>query len=516
MPLLERLTTSAHLDEYAAAYERASGYRVSLDYLRRSLVFGVLRGGRLRGGVVISGQAPFRTFDRIPAPHRAAVAGAIDPADTVEIACVWLDGRLRGTRYALAFWPAVLLEASRRGAGHVLFGTESRGLCNLYRAAGPTLLYSGPVTVDGVRRHGWVFTAPVALLWRAIRRMTVHKMRRAGRTPAPTFDRECVVYVPVRERRRPAPARRAFAVPLRGLAAAGGEIVRRSLGRMTSTDRRHAEAALAAAAVEGGWAVVTGASSGIGLAFVQRLAARGAGLLLISDEPGVSAVAERLRFEYGVRAEAFVADLSSEHGAATALGWIGSRRVEVLVNNAGIGAKGLFVNGAPDEYARMIGVNVLAPVLLTRGLLPGMVARGRGAVIHVASVNALAPMPRSAVYSATKTFLLAYATAVAHETRARGVVLQTLLPGTTATAFHDKQRTTLPSWALTPERVAASSLAALGREPVHVPGALNKALRVLASLLPLSARTAAAEAALTASLGESSAAPAAVRHELIA
>jgi uncharacterized protein len=122
-------------------------------------------------------------------------------------------------------------------------------------------------------------------------------------------------------------------------------------------------------------------------------------------------------------------------------------------------------------------------------------------VIHVASVNALAPMPRSAVYSATKTFLLTYATAIWYENRERGVVFQTMLPGTTATAFHDKQHTDLPVWALAPTAVAESSLAALGRRPVHVTGLLNKAFRVLGGLMPLTARTAAAGAALTASLG---------------
>jgi short-subunit dehydrogenase len=130
-----------------------------------------------------------------------------------------------------------------------------------------------------------------------------------------------------------------------------------------------------------------------------------------------------------------------------------------------------------------------------------MVERGRGVVVHVASLNALAPMPGSAVYSAGKAFLLSYATALWHEHKDSGVVFQTLLPGTTATAFHDRQGTRLPPWAMRPDDVVASSLAALGRAPVHVPGRLNRVLRRLGAALPLELRVAAAGAVMRASLG---------------
>jgi short-subunit dehydrogenase len=116
-------------------------------------------------------------------------------------------------------------------------------------------------------------------------------------------------------------------------------------------------------------------------------------------------------------------------------------------------------------------------------------------------------MPYSAVYSATKTFLLTYATAVWHENRDRGVVFQTLLPGTTATAFHSRQHTDLPAWAAAPDAVAAASLRAMGRNPVHVPGALNRAFRLLGAVMPLRARTAAAAEALRASLGVGAGSP---------
>jgi len=510
MKVLRQLTTSAEIDEYAEKYERASGYRVPIDYLRRSLVFGFVKKGRLLGGVVISGQAPFRTLQRIPEPYRTQVTTAVDPSDTVELVCVWLDPTLRSGPASALFWYGLFLETGRRGARSVLFGTESRGLYQMYLLGHPRVLYSGQVTVDGRQRYGWIFHSPVAHRWPALRRMTLYKIKGGRRHDVATDESvEPVLDIEPTEPGRPdvtrnGQSRHAVAVPLRGLAVAGGEIARGMTARFGRAGRDRAAAALAGAALSDGWAVVTGGSSGIGLAYANRLAARGAGLLLLADDDAVHSVAQGLKSEFGVRAEALTVDLSKREDVDKAVSWIGDRRVEVLVNNAGVGLKGRFIDADPDDYSSLVAVNLLAPLLLTRALLPAMVARGRGAVIHVASVNALAPMPRSAVYSATKTFLLTYATAIWYENRDRGVVFQTLLPGTTATAFHDKQHTELPPWALAPTDVAESSLAALGRRPVHVTGGLNKAFRVLGGLMPLTARTAAAGAALTASLGPGS------------
>jgi uncharacterized protein len=499
VPVLRRLTRARELDEFVECYAQASGYRVPLAYLHRGLVFGMRRRGRLIGGVVITGERPLRTLVRVPEEQRAAVAAAFDERDTVELTCVWMDRAYRSGLRSALFWYGLFLETGRRGVRHVLFGTESRSLCRMYLLGRPRVLYTGPVTVDGTTRHGWIFHSPVAHRWPALARMTLYKMGapwlREGRHAEPTVDT-----TPPAHAVHSGQSGNPVAVPLRGLVVAGTELVRGWAGRLRGAYRTDARAAVGAAAV-GGWALVTGASSGIGLAYARQLAAGGAGLLLLADDPELTTVAERLRGEYGVRVDALDVDLGTDAAIDKVVEWIGERRVEVVVNNAGIGAKGPFVDGDPAGYADLIRVNLTAPVLLTRALLPAMVARGRGAVIHVASVNALAPMPYSAVYSATKTFLLTYATAVWHENRRRGVVFQTLLPGTTATRFHDRQRTDLPSWAAVPDKVAAASLRALGRNPVHVPGALNRAFRLLGALMPLRARTAAAGEALRASLG---------------
>lgn len=500
MSVLDRLTSPAEIGEFAAAYERASGYRVPEDYLRRCLVFGMRHRGRLVGGVVITGEAPFRTLARLPEPDRDAVAARIDAARTVELTCVWLDPLHRSGLLSAVFWYGLFLETGRRGARHVLFGTESASLHRMYLLGRPRVLYSGPVTVDGQRKNGWIFYSPVSHRWPALTRMSLYKAGWRGLADSAGGAPEAPASEPADVPRNSPQAGTGGAVVLRGLGAAATEMVRGAAGRLRRVQRARARAAIAATC-DDGWALVTGASSGIGLAYARRLAAGGAGVLLVADDPAVADVAARLRDEHGVRAEALVLDLADPTAVDKVVSWAGGRRVEVLVNNAGVGAKGPFTDGDPAEYASLLQVNLTAPVLLTRAFLPAMTARGRGAVIHVASVNALSPMPCSAVYSAAKTFLYTYALAIWHENRDRGVVFQVLLPGTTATGFHDRQQTDLPAWAAAPGKVADASLAALGRHPVCVPGVLNRAFKLLGAGMPVTARTAAAAEALRASLG---------------
>jgi hypothetical protein len=176
--VLQRLTTDAELVQYVERYAEASGYRVPLDYLRRAVVLGLVRDGRLLGGVVMSRVAPFRTLQRIPESDRAAVTARVDLADTVELACVWLDRDIRSGALSALFWFGLFLESGRRGARTVMFGTESPRLRDLYLCGRPTTVYAGPVVVDGVERAGWVFLSPVRHRWPALIRMTVYKALR--------------------------------------------------------------------------------------------------------------------------------------------------------------------------------------------------------------------------------------------------------------------------------------------------------------------------------------------------
>src|SRR5688500_13089633 len=152
--LLTRLEGDAELTEYRERYAAQSGYRVPLDYLRRSTVYGFRRRGVLIGGVVMATDRPLRTLDRIPEAERPGVAALLPDGDVVELTCLWLAPDLRhGWRSAL-LWAGLFRELGRQGRAHTLFGTEAPGLQRLYRAARPDVVYEGMVVVDGVERYG--------------------------------------------------------------------------------------------------------------------------------------------------------------------------------------------------------------------------------------------------------------------------------------------------------------------------------------------------------------------------
>ncbi len=190
-------------------------------------------------------------------------------------------------------------------------------------------------------------------------------------------------------------------------------------------------------------ALVTGASSGIGADLAREFARHGHDLTLTARriEP-MEALATELRAA-GAAVTVVVADLSKP-GAAGALAAELDRRhlaVDVLVNNAGLGAGGPFHESDPARVAEMLQVNVVALTELTRALLPGMVGRGRGRVLLVASTAAFQPGPTMAVYCASKAFVLSFGEAIGYELRGTGVTVTTLCPGPTRTEFTDVAKT---------------------------------------------------------------------------
>lgn len=184
-------------------------------------------------------------------------------------------------------------------------------------------------------------------------------------------------------------------------------------------------------------ALVTGASSGIGEAFARALRARGRRLVLVARR------AERLETLAGELggADAVLAvplDLTSPHAGERLQQELQRRGLEVdlLVNNAGVGHTGPFLQEPPARIEAMIDLNVRAVVDLTRRFVPGMVARGGGGVINVVSTSAFQPVPYLAVYGASKVFLLSFTEALATELRGTGVRVQALCPGLTESEFH--------------------------------------------------------------------------------
>jgi uncharacterized protein len=183
--------------------------------------------------------------------------------------------------------------------------------------------------------------------------------------------------------------------------------------------------------------LITGASSGIGEEFARQLAARGHGVFLVARrEERLRALAGDLERLHGVRAEVIACDLGDPAETEALPGRVAERGldVEVLVNNAGFTTVG-DVHLNPDRQLGMIRVNCEALVALTSAWLPGMVERGRGAVIQLASVAAFQPIPVQAVYAASKAFVLSFSEAVSAELRGTGVTMTALCPGPVETEF---------------------------------------------------------------------------------
>jgi short-subunit dehydrogenase len=184
-------------------------------------------------------------------------------------------------------------------------------------------------------------------------------------------------------------------------------------------------------------ALVTGASSGIGADLARELACDGHDLVLTARRVApMETLAAELE-AHGAASLVIAADLSEPGGAAALASAIEARglTVEVLVNNAGLGAVGRFDRTDPERITQMLQVNVVALTELTRLMLPGMVARGRGRVMLVASTASFQPGPGMAVYFAAKAYVLSFGEAIAEELRGTGVTVTTLCPGPTATNF---------------------------------------------------------------------------------
>lgn len=190
-------------------------------------------------------------------------------------------------------------------------------------------------------------------------------------------------------------------------------------------------------------ALVTGASGGIGEDLARLIAAGGRNVVLLARSADkLQALAGTLSSAHGIEATVVAADLS-EPGAADLVARTLAARgitVDVLVNNAGFGTSGPFASEDPGEQLGMLQVNIVALTALTRLFLPGMIERGRGRILNVASTAAFQPGPFMAVYYASKAYVLSLSEAIAEETAASGVTVTCLCPGPTQTGFQDRAR----------------------------------------------------------------------------
>jgi short-subunit dehydrogenase len=186
-----------------------------------------------------------------------------------------------------------------------------------------------------------------------------------------------------------------------------------------------------------GTALVTGASSGIGALYAQRLARRGHDLILVArNGQRLAALAGRIAAETGRQVHTIAADLSDPRDLARVEATLRTdASITTLVNNAGVGATAPLLQADVDKMSEMILLNTNALMRLTYAAVPGFVARGRGTVINVASIVAVAPELLNGVYGGSKAFVLAFTQSLQHELADKGVRVQAVLPGATATDF---------------------------------------------------------------------------------
>jgi short-subunit dehydrogenase len=214
----------------------------------------------------------------------------------------------------------------------------------------------------------------------------------------------------------------------------------------------------------GEWALVTGASAGIGAAFARALAREGVSVVLTARrEERLRALAEELK-AHGVATRVVAVDLAALDGASRLADAVADLDLAILVNNAGFGAAGRFDKLDGARLREMVELNCTAPVLLTRALLPRLLARGRGAVVFTGSQAGRQPLPLHAVYAATKAFGSFVGEALWGELRGTGVDVLVVEPGSTDTEFQ-RVAGELPHAGQAPEEVVAIALERLGRQP---------------------------------------------------
>jgi short-subunit dehydrogenase len=229
------------------------------------------------------------------------------------------------------------------------------------------------------------------------------------------------------------------------------------------------------------FALITGASSGIGECFARALAARGRNLVLVArSQDKLAALARELGAKHAVRAEVVPLDLSGT-GAAVRLAQLLRERnlaVDLLINNAGFGAHGEFWQLPWERQSEMLRLNIQALVELTYLLLPAMIEARRGAIVNVSSTDSFQPVPYTAVYSATKAFVTSFSMALAEELRAYGIRVVTLCPGGTRTNFFDASQYAKRDFAgglQAPEEVVRVGLKSLDRRGgLAISGLINK------------------------------------------
>jgi uncharacterized protein len=240
----------------------------------------------------------------------------------------------------------------------------------------------------------------------------------------------------------------------------------------------------------GQWAIITGASSGIGRALAIEFASGGFNVLLTGrNEPTLAQVARECSDRFRVQVETIPADLSDAAATDRLIAAIGAkpRHYEVLVNNAGFGVNGGFSQTDMNSEIDLLNVQLAAALKLTKATLPGMMARRRGRILNVGSVYCYAPVPFQSVYSACKAFLLSFSAAIRNELSDSGVTVTVFCPGITKTEFRSRAGIAEKdkNSGMTAEAAARIAFKETMRgRSVVIPGVANRLFVLLAKILP--------------------------------
>ncbi len=237
----------------------------------------------------------------------------------------------------------------------------------------------------------------------------------------------------------------------------------------------------------GSWALVTGASSGIGAALVKQLAAEGLNIVSVArTQSKLDEQARSLREEFGVEVRTVSADLSTEVGASTVIQAASDLEIGVFVPCAAVEIHGYFTDTPLERHQSLLQMDVIAPMTLVHHFASKMATRQRGAVLLVSSLSGWMSQPYMAHYGAAKAYVMALGDGLYHEMKDKGVDVAVLSPGPTDTpmaAGVGIDFATMGMQVMQPSPVAAVGLAALGKRPHAVPGARNRMMVFMMSRL---------------------------------
>jgi short-subunit dehydrogenase len=241
-----------------------------------------------------------------------------------------------------------------------------------------------------------------------------------------------------------------------------------------------------------GFALVTGASAGLGASFARRLAAEGRDLVLVArDAERLEALAAQLRERHPISVEVLPADLTTEDGCVTVAARISASEhpVDTVVNNAGLGLYQAFGKAPLERELQMLELNVRAVLVLSRAAALTMAERGRGEIINISSVAGFLPRGSAATYAASKAWVTAFSEGIAALLKPKGVRVTAICPGFTHTEFHARAKADMsgtPSFLwLDADRVVADGLAdARAGKVISVPSKRYRAILTLVKLLP--------------------------------